>query len=108
MILKYIQLSKLKTPLGKMAGIALKGQCDLGSIMVRWRRRGSFKKAYFCERTKAIALLFGEEEALSKRAYFFEQTKAIALLFFGKKRLFEKGTIFAKKTKAIALRFGKN
>ena len=34
MILKYIQLSKLKTPLGKMAGIALKGQCDLDSIMV--------------------------------------------------------------------------
>ena len=34
MILRYIQLSKLKTPLGKMAGIALKGQCDLDSIMV--------------------------------------------------------------------------
>ena len=34
MILKYIQLSKLKTPLGKMAGIALKCQCDLDSIMV--------------------------------------------------------------------------
>ena len=34
MILKYIQLSKLKSPLGKMAGIALKGQCDLNSIMV--------------------------------------------------------------------------
>ena len=33
MILKYIQLSKLKTPLGKMAGIALKGQCDLDFIM---------------------------------------------------------------------------
>ena len=34
MILKYIQLSKLKTLLGNMAGIALKGQCDLDSIMV--------------------------------------------------------------------------
>ena len=34
MILEYIQLSKLKTPLGKMAGIALKGQCDLDPIMV--------------------------------------------------------------------------
>ena len=34
MILKYIQLSKLKTPLGEMARIALKGQCDLDSIMV--------------------------------------------------------------------------
>ena len=34
MILKYIQLSKLKTHLGKMAGMALKGQCDLDSIMV--------------------------------------------------------------------------
>ena len=34
MILKYIQLSKLKTPLGKMTRIALKGQCDLDSIMV--------------------------------------------------------------------------
>ena len=52
MILKYIQLSKLKTPLGKMAGIALKGQCDLDSIMVP--PKVSMKEKILMEEKKII------------------------------------------------------
>ena len=63
------------------------------------------KRAYFREKAKAIALLFGPKPVFSKRAYFREKAKAIALRF-GPKSVFSKRAYFREKAKAIALLFG--